>query len=120
MRKFLSAALLLSLLPAAALAETWPSDTPPTAKVQYRDLDLRTEKGERRLRTRVREAAIAVCAEGGYRQTGLLWTPSARKCQDAAIATAETRVELAVAHARDTRLASVDPGEFSVAGNSGR
>ena len=115
MRMILPLALAL-LLPVPAVAA---DETPPTSKVRYRDLDLRSETDVRRLRSRVREAAISVCAQSGFTRTGMLWPANARHCQDDAVATAEPRVQIAVAEARGTRLASVDMGEFTVGGSGG-
>jgi UrcA family protein len=110
-----SAALGLLLTSAAVSAET-----PPTVTVRYGDLDLRSDSGVQKLHARVRIAARAVCEQSGFRKTSSLWSAEARNCQKDAAATAEARMQLAVANARSTRVANVGASEFTVGSGGGK
>lgn len=110
MRVALPVAALMLVCSSAAVAE----DARPVEHVEYRDLDLRTDKGVKRLRARVRYAAIAVCERNGYFRIGPSWEPGATECHLDAMASAEPRLQLAVSTAREARLASVDVGSFGV------
>jgi UrcA family protein len=103
------------LTPVAVAAET-----PPTVTVRYGDLDLRSDSGVQKLHARVRDAAKAVCEQSGFRKTSSLWSAEARKCQKEAAATADARVQLAVANARRTRVADAGASEFTVGRGSGK
>jgi len=112
MRVLLPLIALILVAPAAAFAD----EQRPTATVRYSDLDLRDDAGVRHLRNRVRYTAVALCEQSGFVRTGLVWSAAAHKCWREAIASAEPRVQLAVAEARGTRLASADSGSFAMLG----
>lgn len=75
----------------------------PSVQVHYADLDLASDKGERRLRARIASAANLVCArlDGRDLEAKDAW----RACMAEATQSAARQVEVALNSAR-TRLAS--------------
>jgi UrcA family protein len=68
----------------AALAQ---SDAPRAAVVQYADLDLSSEAGQKALKLRIKRAAVAVCTNGNE-HLSLGAQNKFSKCRDAAVAKA--------------------------------
>jgi UrcA family protein len=80
------------------VATAAPSDSPPTVRVNYADLDLTTEQGARVLYGRIVAAAELVCPYAEMQNLTLYW--KSRVCQKRAIAEA-------VAHVGSPRLAAL-------------
>ncbi|TVV72631.1 UrcA family protein [Sphingomonas solaris] len=100
---FILAAGLAIAVPGVAFTAA-PDADQQSARVSYRDLDLKSEQGVARLRQRVRAALTVVCGRAETR--GLNANAQVNRCRAAALAKAQDSMQLAVATARtDTRLA---------------
>jgi len=112
------------MLPLVALALVAPTavhafaadEARPTAMVGYGDLDLRTSAGVRRLRVRINSAAFAICVPSGFHESGNPWSLEARQCRREAVKSAQPRLQLAIAEARGSQLASADSAAIPVVG----
>jgi UrcA family protein len=83
---------------AMGAARATPSDSPPTVRVSYADLDLTTEQGVRVLYARIVSAADLVCPYAGIENLSLY--VRSRACRKQAIAEA-------VQHVGNPRLAAL-------------
>ncbi|HTX24432.1 MAG TPA: UrcA family protein [Steroidobacteraceae bacterium] len=83
---------------AMGAASAAPSDSPPTVRVSYADLDLSTEQGVRTLYARIVTAADQVCPYATM--DNLILYMKSRACRKQAITEA-------VAHVGNPRLAAV-------------
>jgi UrcA family protein len=75
---------------AVGVAGAAPSDSPPTVRVSYGDLDLTTAQGVHALYGRIVAAAEQVCPVAQMQNLTLYW--KSRACQKRAIAEAVERV----------------------------
>ena len=106
----LAAGLGLFVLPTGALAQN-----PPTAAVDYGDLDLATPAGVASLNGRIRMAAERLCA--GHRRVGTPYWANGnfRACVSLALGSARPQVDQLVAQASNIRVAR--RGTITVTGN---
>ena len=91
-----------ALAATAATAPAFAADL-PTAQVRFNDLSLTTAQGAAELKARVARAARNVCAAEGSHD--LKAQVQAVNCTEVAIAKAMPQVELALANAKNTRVA---------------
>jgi UrcA family protein len=79
----------------------------PVAYVQYRDINLGSAEGQRKLQARVRYAANNICIQNGI--TDLETRMSGLRCRDAAIANAAPQIARVVERFRDRDFAALEP-----------
>lgn len=91
--------LILAAAAAAALAAT-PSVAAPSMEVQYKDLDLASERGQKILERRIDTAARQVCGVGEIRTGTIVPSATARKCYKQALADINERFAMVVDKAR--------------------
>ena len=96
-------ALALSLLLSGTSAIAAPAIDQPTAEIRIGDLDLATAQGQDRLHVRLTHAARNLCRTDSRRLADRV---QEQQCVAAALASARTQADRAVARAQDgTQLA---------------
>ncbi len=94
----------------AAMAQ---SDDPVSKIISYSDLDLSTEEGQKRLETRLKSAARAVCFEANGRELSKI--QEQQQCTVKAISSAKRDMQIAIAkYDPNNRVAS---NQVAVFGN---
>lgn len=109
------AGVAATLAPAHAndtIVRTAPSDVRPSAYVRLAGLDLASPAGVSALRSRVKQAANAVCLSNGRQP--LATAMAEQKCASEAIARAEPQIVQAISQHNDRSLAAADIGRIEI------